>query len=128
MNIKIVALVAFLSFSSCAQANISYEVRGTERVSDMFGEAVCVSLYIENNSRKDYQFNLFAIEGKGDGLSSTPSVFTTKEPGFNVNGSLSANSKARGWLRFDEPEYGWVPETIAFSEVWGSTFLTVKVK
>ena len=127
MKNKILILLSFMSFSTLTVADIAYEVRGVERVSTMFGEAVCVSLYIENNTRKEYTFNFFAIEAKGDGLSSTPSLLVSKKPDFNPNASLAAKSKVRGWLCFDEPEYGWVPETIDFSEVFGSKFLTVQV-
>ena len=117
-----------VSFSSLAEVDLSYEVKGVERVSGMFGDAVCVSLYIVNDTKHSYSFNLFTTSAKGDGLSSSPSVFTDKKPAFDPNQTLSARSKARGWLCFDEPEYGWVPEVIEFSEVWGSIFLTVKVK
>lgn len=109
------------------KADLNYEVRGLERVSTMFGDAICVSLYIVNDTRKQYSFNLFSTNAKGDGLSSGPSLFTEKKPAFNPNQTLDAKSKARGWLCFDEPEYGWVPEVIEFSEVWGSTFLTIRV-
>ena len=126
---KIFVSLLFLifSFPSLVVADLSYEVRGTQRVSGMFGDAICVSLYITNDTRKSYSFNLFTTNAKGDGLSSTPSVFTDKKPAFDPNQTLDANSKARGWLCFDEPEYGWVPEVIEFSEVWGSKFLTVSV-
>ena len=126
---KIFVSLLFLifSFPSLVVADLSYEVRGTQRVSGMFGDAICVSLYITNDTRKSYSFNLFTTNAKGDGLSSTPSVFTDKKPSFDPNQTLEANSKARGWLCFDEPEYGWVPEVIEFSEVWGSKFLTVSV-
>ena len=110
------------------KADLSYEVRGVERDSGMFGDTICVSLYIVNDTRKKYSFNLFSTTAKGDGLSASPSVFADKEPAFDPNVALDPNSKARGWLCFDEPEYGWVPEVIEFSEVWGSKFLTVKVK
>tara|TARA_B100000674_G_C37360918_1_gene698556 strand:- start:137 stop:556 length:420 start_codon:yes stop_codon:yes gene_type:complete len=116
------------SFSSIAKADLNYEVRGIERVSGMFGDAICVSLYIVNNTRQQYSFNLFTTSAKGDGLSSTPSLFTDKKPAFDPNLTLSPSSKARGWLCFDEPEYGWVPEIIEFSEAWGSKFLVIKVQ
>ena len=126
---KIFVSLLFLifSFPSLVKADLNYEVRGVERVSGMFGDAICVSLYITNDTRKSYSFNLFTTNAKGDGLSSTPSVFTDKKPAFDPNLTLDAKSKARGWLCFDEPEYGWVPEVIEFSEVWGSKFLTVRV-
>lgn len=126
---KVITLSFFIlvSFSSFAKANLNYEVRGVERVSGMFGDAVCISLYIINDTKQSYSFNLFTTNAKGDGLSSTPSVFTDKKPAFDPNQTLSAESKARGWLCFDEPEYGWVPEIIEFSEVWGSKFLTVRI-
>jgi len=126
---KTAFLLLFLisSFPLIIKADLSYEVRGIERVSSMFGDAICVSLYINNDTRKQYSFNLFSTNAKGDGLSSSPSVFTEKKPAFDPNQTLDAKSKARGWLCFDEPEYGWVPEVIEFSEVWGSTFLTVKI-
>lgn len=127
MKNKILVLISLISFTSLMQASLTYEVRGVQRVSEMFGDAICVSLYITNDTRQTYSFNLFAIDAKGDGLTSTPSLFVTKKPGFDPNQDLSANSKARGWLCFDEPEYGWVPETIEFSEVMGSKFLTVRV-
>tara|TARA_B110000908_G_C10135959_1_gene394467 strand:- start:190 stop:591 length:402 start_codon:yes stop_codon:yes gene_type:complete len=120
-------LLLITSFSSLAKANLTYEVKDIERVSGMFGDAICVSLYITNDTKQPYSFNLFTTDAKGDGLSSTPSVFTDKKPSFNPNQTLDAKSKARGWLCFDEPEYGWVPEVIEFSEVWGSKFLTVRV-
>ncbi len=126
MKNKILILISLVSFTSFTNA-LSYEVRGVERESQMFGDAICVSLYITNNSRNTYSFNIFAIDAKGDGLTATPSLFVSKKPEFNPNQDLSANSKARGWLCFDEPEYGWVPETIEFSEIWGSKFLTVYV-
>jgi len=126
---KTAFLLLFLisSFPLIIKADLSYEVRGIERVSSMFGDAICVSLYINNDTRKQYSFNLFSTNAKGDGLSSSPSVFTEKKPAFDPNQTLDAKSKARGWLCFDEPEYGWVPEVIEFSEAWGSTFLTVKI-
>ena len=129
MSNKVLVSLLFLifSFPSLVMADLNYEVRGVERVSGMFGDAICVSLYITNDTRKSYSFNLFTTNAKGDGLSSTPSVFTDKKPAFDPNQTLDANSKARGWLCFDEPEYGWVPEVIEFSEVWGSKFLTVRV-
>lgn len=120
-------LFLIFSFPSLVKADLNYEVRGVERVSGMFGDAICVSLYITNDTKQPYSFNLFTTNAKGDGLSSTPSIFTDKKPAFNPNQTLDANSKARGWLCFDEPEYGWVPEKIEFSEVMGSTFLTVRV-
>lgn len=120
-------LLLVTAFSSLAKADLNYEVRGVERVSGMFGDAVCISLYIINDTKQSYSFNLFTTNAKGDGLSSTPSVFTDKKPAFDPNQTLSAESKARGWLCFDEPEYGWVPEIIEFSEVWGSKFLTVRI-
>ena len=126
-KVYVLLLLVITSFSSLAKADLNYEVRGVERVSGMFGDAICVSLYITNDTRKSYSFNLFTTNAKGDGLSSTPSIFTDKKPAFNPNQTLDAKSKARGWLCFDEPEYGWVPEKIEFSEVMGSTFLTVKV-
>ena len=126
-KIFISLLFLIFSFPSLVVADLSYEVRGTQRVSGMFGDAICVSLYITNDTRKSYSFNLFTTNAKGDGLSSTPSIFTDKNPAFDPNQTLDANSKARGWLCFDEPEYGWVPEVIEFSEVWGSKFLSVKV-
>ena len=122
-----VTLLILASFSSVAMANLSYEVRGVERNSGMLGDSICVSLYIINDTKKQYSFNLFSTNAKGDGLSSTPSLFADKKPAFDPNQTLKPNSKARGWLCFEEPEYGWVPELIEFSEVWGSTFLTVKV-
>ena len=67
-------LVIF-SFSSLVKADLDYEVRGVERVSGMFGDAICVSLYIVNDTRQQYSFNLFTTTAKGDGLSSTPSLF-----------------------------------------------------
>ena len=127
MKNKILLSFLLLSFSSFSSADLDYEVRGVQRVSEMFGDAVCVSLYIENNIRKSYEYNLFTTEAYGDGLSATPSVFVTKKPEFNVNASLRSNDKIRGWLCFDEPEYGWVPEEIEFSEVWGGEFLTVQI-
>jgi len=66
------------------------EVRGVERVSGMFGDAICVSLYITNDTRKSYSFNLFTTNAKGDGLSSTPSVFTDKKPGLEPNRPMDA--------------------------------------
>ena len=127
MKNKILVFISLLSFSSFSSADLSYEVRGIQRVSEMFGDAICISLYIENNTRKNYEFNLFSTEAYGDGLSSTPSVFNTKKPEFNVNATLRSNDKVRGWICFDEPEFGWVPEEIEFSEVWGEVFLTVRV-
>ena len=121
-------LFFFIIFSSLIKADLNYEVRGVERVSSMFGDAICVSLYIQNDTRKQYSFNLFSTNAKGDGLSSNPSLFSDKKPTFDPNTTLPPQQKARGWLCFDEPEYGWVPEVIEFSEVWGSKFLTVKVK
>ena len=120
-------LLLVTAFSSLAKADLNYEVRGVERVSDMFGDAICVSLYIVNDTRQQYSFNLFSTNAKGDGLSSSPSVFVNKKPSFDPNQTLDPKSKARGWLCFDEPEYGWVPEKIEFSEVMGSKFLTVRV-
>ena len=119
-------LLIFL-FPSSVKADLSYEVRGVERVSGMLGDAICVSLYIVNDTRQQYSFNLFSTSAKGDGLSSSPALFADKKPAFDPNLTLSPKSKARGWLCFDEPEYGWVPEVIEFSEVWGSKFLTVRV-
>jgi len=127
-NIFFSLLFLIFLFPSTVKADLSYEVRGVERVSGMFGDSICVSLYIVNDTKQQYSFNLFSTNAKGDGLSSSPSVFTEKKPAFDPNQRLDAQSKARGWLCFDEPEYGWVPEVIEFSEVWGSTFLTVKVK
>lgn len=127
-NIFFSLLFLIFLFPSIVKADLSYEVRGIERVSGMFGDAICVSLYIVNDTKKQYSFNLFSTNAKGDGLSSSPSVFADKKPAFDPNLTLNPKSKARGWLCFDEPEYGWVPEVIEFSEVWGSTFLTVKVK
>tara|TARA_B100001564_G_scaffold320252_1_gene298057 strand:+ start:958 stop:1368 length:411 start_codon:yes stop_codon:yes gene_type:complete len=126
---KILVSLLFLifSFPSLVKADLNYEVRGVERVSGMFGDAICVSIYIVNDTRQQYSFNLFSTNAKGDGLSSSPSLFADKKPAFDPNQTLNPKSKARGWLCFDEPEYGWVPEVIEFSEVWGSTFLTVKV-
>ena len=126
-KVYVLLLLVITSFSSLAKADLNYEVRGVERVSGMFGDAICVSLYITNDTKQQYSFNLFTTNAKGDGLSSTPSIFTDKKPAFNPNQTLDAKSKARGWLCFDEPEYGWVPEKIEFSEVMGSTFLTVRV-
>ena len=127
-KVYVLLLLVLTAFSSLAKADLNYEVRGIERVSGMFGDAICVSLYIINDTNQPYSFNLFSTNAKGDGLSSSPSVFSDKKPAFDPNQTLDPNSKARGWLCFDEPEYGWVPEVIEFSEVWGSTFLTVKVK
>ena len=126
---KILVSLLFLifSFPSLVKADLNYEVRGVERVSGMVGDAICVSIYIVNDTRQQYSFNLFSTNAKGDGLSSSPSLFADKKPAFDPNQTLNPKSKARGWLCFDEPEYGWVPEVIEFSEVWGSTFLTVKV-
>tara|TARA_B110001454_G_C12575135_1_gene373619 strand:+ start:395 stop:805 length:411 start_codon:yes stop_codon:yes gene_type:complete len=126
---KIFVSLLFLifSFPSLVKADLNYEVRGVERVSGMFGDAICVSLYIINDTRQSYSFNLFTTNAKGDGLSSTPALFADKKPAFDPNQTLDAKSKARGWLCFDEPEYGWVPEVIEFSEAWGSKFLTVRV-
>ena len=126
---KILVSLLFLifSFPSLVKADLNYVVRGVERVSGMFGDAICVSIYIVNDTRQQYSFNLFSTNAKGDGLSSSPSLFADKKPAFDPNQTLNPKSKARGWLCFDEPEYGWVPEVIEFSEVWGSTFLTVKV-
>lgn len=126
---KILVSLLFLifTFPSLVKADLNYEVRGVERVSGMFGDAICVSIYIVNDTRQQYSFNLFSTNAKGDGLSSSPSLFADKKPAFDPNQTLNPKSKARGWLCFDEPEYGWVPEVIEFSEVWGSTFLTVKV-
>lgn len=126
---KILVALLFLifSFPSLVNADLNYEVRGVERVSDMFGDAICVSLYIINDTKQQYSFNLFSTNAKGDGLSSSPSIFVNKKPSFDPNQTLDPKSKARGWLCFDEPEYGWVPEKIEFSEVMGSKFLTVKV-
>ena len=59
MKNKILILVSLISLPSFLQA-LSYEVRGVERVSQMFGDAICVSLYITNSSRNTYSFNLFA--------------------------------------------------------------------
>tara|TARA_Y100000768_G_C23408158_1_gene420463 strand:+ start:105 stop:488 length:384 start_codon:yes stop_codon:yes gene_type:complete len=126
MKNKIFIFLSFISFPSFISA-LTYEVRGVERVSNMFGDGICVSLYITNNTRNTYSFNIFAIDAKGDGLTSSPSFFISKKPDFTATQDLAANSKARGWLCFDEPEYGWVPETIEFSEVFGSKFLTVYV-
>ena len=75
-------------FSPLVKADLSYEVRGTERVSGMFGDAICVSLYIVNDTRQQYEFNLFTTSAKGDGLSSTPSIFTDKKPAFDPNTCL----------------------------------------
>ena len=127
-NIFFSLLFLIFLLPSTVKADLSYEVRGVERVSGMFGDSICVSLYIVNDTKQQYSFNLFSTNAKGDGLSSSPSVFTDKKPAFDPNLTLNPKSKARGWLCFDEPEYGWVPEVIEFSEVWGSTFLTVKVK
>ena len=127
-NIFFSLLFLIFLFPSTVKADLSYEVRGVERVSGMLGDSICVSLYIVNDTKQQYSFNLFSTNAKGDGLSSSPSVFTDKKPAFDPNLTLNPKSKARGWLCFDEPEYGWVPEVIEFSEVWGSTFLTVKVK
>lgn len=123
----LITLFVLTSFSSLAKADLSYEVRGVKRESGMFGDAICVSLYIINDSKRSYSFNLFSTSATGDGLTASPSVFSDKRPAFNPNQTLGAKSKARGWLCFDEPEYGWVPEKIIFSEVWGSDFLTVVV-
>ena len=119
----------FLIFilSSYLKADLNYEVRDVERVSGMFGDAICVSIYITNDTNQQYSFNLFTTNAKGDGLSSSPSLFTDKKPVFDPNQTLDPESKARGWLCFDEPEYGWVPEVIEFTEVWGSKFLTIRV-
>ena len=51
MKNKILLSFLLLSFSSFSSADLDYEVRGVQRVSEMFGDAVCVSLYIENNTR-----------------------------------------------------------------------------
>lgn len=126
-KISVALFFLIFTFSSVVKADLGYEVRGIERVSGMLGDAICVSLYITNETRKTYSFNLFSTNAKGDGLTSSPSIFTDKKPAFDPNQTLGAKSKARGWLCFDEPEYGWVPEVIEFSEVWGSKFLTVKV-
>jgi hypothetical protein len=61
-------LLLVTAFSSLAKADLNYEVRGVERVSDMFGDAICVSLYIVNDTRQQYSFNLFSTNAKGDGL------------------------------------------------------------
>ena len=50
MKNKILILISLVSFPSFINA-LSYEVRGIERESQMFGDAICVSLYIINNSR-----------------------------------------------------------------------------
>ena len=121
-------LLFFIIFSSLIKADLNYEVRGVERISSMFGDSICVSLFIQNDTRKQYSFNLFSTNARGDGLSSTPSLFSNKKPAFDPNTTLPPQQKARGWLCFDEPEYGWVPEVIEFSEVFGSKFLTIKVK
>ena len=126
-KVYVLLLLVLTAFPSLAKADLNYEVRGIERVSGMFGDAICVSLYIINDTNQPYSFNLFSTNAKGDGLSSSPSVFSDKKPAFDPNQTLDPNSKARGWLCFDEPEYGWVPEVIEFSEVWGSKFLTVRV-
>ena len=126
-KVYVLLLLVLTAFPSLAKADLNYEVRGIERVSGMFGDAICVSLYIINDTNQPYSFNLFSTNAKGDGLSSSPSVFSENKPAFDPNQTLDPNSKARGWLCFDEPEYGWVPEVIEFSEVWGSKFLTVKV-
>ena len=126
-KVSVLLLFLIFSFSSLVKADLNYEVRGVERVSGMFGDTICVSLYILNDTKQQYSFNLFSTNAKGDGLSSSPSLFADKKPAFDPNLTLNPKSKARGWLCFDEPEYGWVPEIIEFSEVWGSTFLTVKV-
>ena len=126
-KVYVLLLLVLTAFPSLAKADLNYEVRGIERVSGMFGDAICVSLYIINDTNQPYSFNLFSTNAKGDGLSSSPSVFSEKKPAFDPNQTLDPNSKARGWLCFDEPEYGWVPEVIEFSEVWGSKFLTVRV-
>ena len=126
-KVSVLLLFLIFSFSSLVKADLNYEVRGVERVSGMFGDTICVSLYIFNDTKQQYSFNLFSTNAKGDGLSSSPSLFADKKPAFDPNLTLNPKSKARGWLCFDEPEYGWVPEIIEFSEVWGSTFLTVKV-
>tara|TARA_B000000475_G_C15952183_1_gene429265 strand:- start:148 stop:558 length:411 start_codon:yes stop_codon:yes gene_type:complete len=126
-KIFISLLLLIFLFPSSVKADLSYEVRGVERVSGMFGDAICVSLYIVNDTRQQYSFNLFSTSAKGDGLSSSPALFVDKKPAFDPNLTLSPKSKARGWLCFDEPEYGWVPEVIEFSEAWGSKFLTVRV-
>jgi len=60
MKNKILILISLVSFPSFINA-LSYEVRGVERESQMFGDAICVSLYITNNSRNTYSFNIFAI-------------------------------------------------------------------
>ena len=126
-KVYVLLLLVLTAFPSLAKADLNYEVRGIERVSGMFGDAICVSLYIINDTNQPYSFNLFSTNAKGDGLSSSPSVFSEKKPAFDPNQTLDPNSKARGWLCFDEPEYGWVPEKIEFSEVMGSKFLTVRV-
>ena len=126
-KVYVLLLLVLTAFPSLAKADLNYEVRGIERVSGMFGDAICVSLYIINDTNQPYSFNLFSTNAKGDGLSSSPSVFSEKKSAFDPNQTLDPNSKARGWLCFDEPEYGWVPEVIEFSEVWGSKFLTVRV-
>ena len=127
MKNKLFILISLISFSSLSHAALEYEVRGVERSSNMFGEAICVSLYIVSDSRKSYEFNLFAIEARGDGLSAMPSVLVTKSPEFNPNATLTSGGKVRGWLCFDEPEYGWTPEQIEFSSIFESAFLTVQV-
>ena len=115
MKNKTLILMGFMFFTSVASANLTYEVKGVQRVSGMFGDGVCVSLLINNETKKKYTFNLFAIDASGDGLSANPSVMVTKKPEFNPNATLVPNAKIRGWLCFDEPEYGWVPETIEFT-------------
>ena len=49
---KILVSLLFLifSFPSLVKADLNYEVRGIERVSGMFGDAICVSLYITNDT------------------------------------------------------------------------------
>ena len=127
MKNKFILFIALMAFTSISHSAINYEVKDIQRVTDMFGTAVCINLNIVNDTRTDHQFNLFMIEARGDGLSTTPSIFVSKKPEFNVNGSLPARGRARGWLCLDEPEYGWEPEEIAFS-TWSGTFLTIKVK
>jgi len=71
MKNKTLILISLVSFTSFTNA-LSYEVRGVERESQMFGDAICVSLYITNNSRNTYSFNIFAIDAKGEANRAIP--------------------------------------------------------
>ena len=60
MKNKILMLISLTSFPSFINA-LSYEVRGIERESPNASSAVlCFFLYIINNSRNTYSFNIFA--------------------------------------------------------------------